>query len=59
MPFVRRAPTGEIEDQTKCSYCHKDLLEPARTTTVARPMSIPVPNVKFPHSLHVEAKVEY
>jgi hypothetical protein len=49
----------EIEDQTKCSYCHKDLLspDPARTTTVAQPLDIPVPNVKFPHELHVKAKV--
>src|SRR5688572_7601694 len=60
----------EIEDQTKCSYCHKDLLHPAyrdgtpapslsgaRTTTVAQPLDIPAPNVKFPHALHVDAKI--
>src|SRR5688572_23617012 len=48
----------EIEDETKCSYCHKDLLEPNRTSTIAAPLTIPAPNVKFPHDMHVKKGVD-
>ncbi|MCA9553165.1 MAG: cytochrome c3 family protein [Myxococcales bacterium] len=44
------APTKE------CARCHKDLA--AGTTTTAARLSVPTPNLIFPHKRHVEAEVK-
>jgi hypothetical protein len=46
-----------------CARCHADLspaakASPARTSTQARPVHIPPPNIVFPHANHVNAGVE-
>lgn len=39
-----------------CANCHKDL-DPTGTSTQAAPLSIPTPNVIFPHEAHVKQEI--
>ncbi len=48
----------QVGEPEHCSFCHKDLLDTSRTTTVAEPLLIPQPNVKFAHASHVKNGVE-
>lgn len=42
--------------RAECARCHKDLTE-ASTSTFAAKLSIPEPNILFPHKRHVDAGV--